>query len=121
MHGGPGRGLARIESMIEQLDLTDEQRTKVRAVLDGVRDEFRKTGDEMRATRRALRAEMDKDSLDEKVVQALAEKQGSLKAQMIVLRARTASQMKAAHTATIQMLPNTHLSRAERKRTIGAE
>jgi len=97
-HGGPGRGLARLEAAIEQLNLNDEQKTKVRAVVDGARNEFRKTADEMRATRQALRAEMDKDSFDEKAVKALAEKKGALMAQMTVLRASVASQVKAVLT-----------------------
>lgn len=99
-HGGPGqgRGLARLEAAIDQLELTDEQRTKVRAVLDGNRDAVRKTADEMRAAHQALRAEMDKDTFDEKAVKTLADKRGQLMAQMTVERARMASEVKAVLT-----------------------
>jgi len=97
-HGGQGRGMARLEAAIDQLDLTDEQRTQVRSIIDGARNDFRKTADEMRANRKALRSEMQKDAVDEKAVKALADKKGALVAQMTVLRASIHNQVSAVLT-----------------------
>jgi len=52
-------------------------------------------GDEVRANRAQLRDLTRQSGFDEDVVRVVADKQGDLKAEMIVLRARQRSEMKA--------------------------
>ncbi|MDJ0655526.1 MAG: Spy/CpxP family protein refolding chaperone [Xanthomonadales bacterium] len=87
--GGPRGvlgGLERIERMAGELQITDEQRDAIRAVVDGVRPQLREVFDGMRENREAIRETTFADSYDAAAVAQLAEVQGDLMAQTIVIR-----------------------------------
>lgn len=99
-HGGP-KGLAaleRIEAKLERLDLSDEQREQVRGVIDAARPEFRKIADGLRANRKEMRGAMHSETFDEQAVRRIADRQGDLVADMIVLRGKVKSQVSALLT-----------------------
>jgi len=99
-HGGP-KGLAsldRMEAKLERLDLSDEQRAQVRSVIDAARPEFRKVADAVRVNRKEMRALMRSDEFDERAVRRIADRQGDLVADMIVLRGKLKSQVAAVLT-----------------------
>jgi len=83
--GGPEM---RMERMADRLDLTQEQRTAVRAIVDKNRPEMRALRDKMRDNGTQLRALTGQTKVDDKQVRALADAQGKAYADMIVLRAR---------------------------------
>ena len=98
-HAGQGqhdRGKGRyLERLTRRLDMSDEQRAGIEAVLDNSREQMAKLRDEMRANRAQLRDLTGQSGFDEDAVRGVADKQGDLKAEMIVLRARQRSEMKA--------------------------
>jgi Spy/CpxP family protein refolding chaperone len=99
-HGGP-KGLAaldRMEAKLDRIDLSDEQREKVRSVIDAARPEFRKIADALRANHKEMRSTMRNDEFDEQAVRRVADRQGDLIADMIVLRGKLKSQVAAVLT-----------------------
>jgi len=92
--GGPpegfGGGHAR---MFRNLDLTDEQRTEIRKILETERSIMKPVHQELRGNRQALDEATKDGQFNEAQVTALAEKQGDLMAQMIVSRERVQSQI----------------------------
>lgn len=89
---------SKLERMADRLSVTDEQRTEIRAIADGSRQQMVELRDEMRANRVQLRELTRQTPLDEAAVRSIADKQGDLKAEMIVLRARQRSEVKAVLT-----------------------
>lgn len=77
-----------LERMADRLKLSDEQLKQVRAIEDKYRPEKRKLADQMRDTRKDLRAVMHADSIDQGKVKKLAQKMGSLKTEKIILRGK---------------------------------
>ena len=103
--GGPGeyhmgrfgrRGahgiLGRMARVLHQLDLSDQQRTQVRAILDSARPEFQNHMQAMRNRREQLRGAQP-GQLDEAAVRAIAQQQGQEMAEMIVLGEKVRSQV----------------------------
>lgn len=95
-HSG-GHGL-KLERLADRVNATDEQRAAIRAIADGSRQQMTNLRDEIRANRGQLKELTRQTPLDEAAVRSVADKQGELKAEMIVMRARERSEMKAVLT-----------------------
>jgi Spy/CpxP family protein refolding chaperone len=85
MHGDPE---ARIEQMVQKLNLDTKQRDAVRAIADKHRTETRALRDRMADNHKQLRAVTAQGDADAAKVRDLADAQGKDMADMIVLRAR---------------------------------
>jgi Spy/CpxP family protein refolding chaperone len=87
-HGGAGWGCAhgdRIERMKEHLGLSDKQVTRIKAIDTKYEPERKALWDKMRANREQMRALMDKGTASDSQVQKIADAQGKIKADMMVL------------------------------------
>ncbi len=83
----------RIERMHKELGLTDQQVTKLRAIRDKYRPQKEKLRDEMRANRDKMRALMDTGNASESSVRKLADAEGRLMSNMIVLHSDMKQEM----------------------------
>lgn len=83
---GPGGGEHRFMHFADRLNLTQAQRTTIRAVFDKARPQMRTLRDRMRHDRRALHELMAAGKADPAQVRKLADAQGRNVAEMIVLR-----------------------------------
>jgi Spy/CpxP family protein refolding chaperone len=102
-HGGFGPGLGRGGfgsplAMLRRLDLTDAQRTQIRQVMDGHRDELRAAGERLAAARKAQHAAVTSATLDEQAVRAASADLAQVMADAAVLRARVHSEVFAVLT-----------------------
>ena len=88
----------RIARMQKTLGLSDQQVTKLKAIRDQYRPQKEKLRNQMRANHDQMRALMDKGNASDASVRTLAEKQGKLMADMIVLRAKMHEQMDKVYT-----------------------
>ena len=94
-HGGPHgiEGLLHLshhlERVAEELNVTDEQRDSIRAIIDAARPQFQEVGDSLRANRELIRTVSSPDAYDTEAVAILADEQGALVSQMVVLGAQT--------------------------------
>ena len=95
-HDG-GRG-PNLERLADRLNMTEQQRAEVKAVLDDTRQQMVKLREQMRDNRAQLRDLAGKTDFDEAAVRSIADKQGDLNAETIVLRARQRHEMKAVLT-----------------------
>lgn len=91
-HAQRGAGF---ERKLEQLDLTAEQRGAIRAIVDRTRPQMHELREQMRANREQLRALGQVATLDEGELRRLANVQGQLLADMIVLRTKMRSEINA--------------------------
>ena len=78
----------RVERMIRHLDLSDEQATKVRGVFDKYSDQFTALRTEKKKSKQSLRENMHADKQDMAAIEQLAKKQGELKTQKILVKAK---------------------------------
>ena len=102
-HGmGYGRhgfdGEARIDRMAAKLDLTKEQRDKVRAIMDEATPRIRELRDRIGDNRAQLRALVQQGKAEDTEVRKLADEHGKLVAEMIVQRTRVMSEFQAVLT-----------------------
>ncbi len=74
--------------MVDQLDLTDDQRTQIEAITEESREWMSDQRNKMQENREQLSELMQKSPLNEAEVRKVADAQGGLKADMIVLRAQ---------------------------------
>jgi periplasmic protein CpxP/Spy len=88
----------RIDRMSEALDLTHEQRDKVRAIVDKARPATRQLRDKLADNHHQLRALMQQDNPKDSEVRKLADAQGKLIADMIVQRTKVQSEIRAVLT-----------------------
>lgn len=88
----------RINRMADRLELSTEQRDKVRAIADKSRPALRTVHDKMRDNRQAMRVLMQQEKPTEAEVRKLADVRGKLVAEMTVLRARMKSDIHAVLT-----------------------
>ena len=96
--GGPGM---RGPRPFAQLNLSDEQRTKVRAIVQKHRDADRSTMEQLRAARQSLRAAIFSSSTpDTAELEQLTSQIADLQAQL--LKARTAAQLEVASVLTVE-------------------
>jgi protein CpxP len=94
-HGGRGPNL---ERLADRLDMTEQQRAEIKTMLDDSRQQMKGLREQMRANRAQLRDLTQQAEFDEAAVRNVADEQGDLKAEMIVLRARQRHEMKAVLT-----------------------
>jgi Spy/CpxP family protein refolding chaperone len=105
-HGGHGMGFGHrgmdsesaIERMAQKLDLTTEQRDKVRAIVDKARPQTGALRDKLGANRQQLQALAQQGTAQEADVRKLADTQGKLIADMIVQRNQVRSEISAVLT-----------------------
>ena len=93
--GGRGPNLERLAS---RLDMTEQQRAEIKAILDDSRQQMVKLREQMRENRGQLRELVGQAGFDEAAVRSIADNQGDLKAETIVLRARQRHEMRAVLT-----------------------
>ncbi len=86
-HKQGGRGF-NVERMANKLDLTDDQSTQIKAIVEQSKQQMSDQHDKMQENRKQLRALMQQSPLNEAEVRKIADTQGDLKADMIVLRAQ---------------------------------
>ena len=87
-----------MKRLARRLNMTDEQRADIEAILGNSRDQMAGLRDEMRANRAQIRDLTRLSGFDEDAIRGAADKQGDLKAEMIVLRARQRAEMRALLT-----------------------
>jgi len=88
----------RVDRMIRHLELSDEQATNVRAVFDKYSEQFSALRSEKKKTKQALRENMHSDKPDMAVIEQLAKKQGELKTQKILVKAKMKAEINAILT-----------------------
>ncbi len=87
--GGPGGPMGALgPMMIERLDLTTDQRDRVKQILDSHREDQQAIGKRAMAAHDALDAAMTSDSFDETLIRARAADVAAVEADETVLRAR---------------------------------
>ena len=87
-HGGFGGDLFFLEHMAQKLDLSDDQRKQVEAIMNQQREQARPYVKTLVETRREMRHAMKGDDFDEAAIRAIAERQARAMTEMAVLRAR---------------------------------
>jgi len=112
-YGGPGMGYgghgmgysrhgfdseARIDRMAAMLDLTKEQRDKVRAIVDKSTPKTRELRDKIADNRAQLRTLVQQDKAKDADVRKLADERGKLVAEMIVQRTKVKNEIHAVLT-----------------------
>lgn len=112
-HGSPMRALSQIDN------LTDEQRTQIKALYKEQRNAMMDQKDAMRESRQALRDAMDKGASKEEL-QALANKQGDQVAAMIMGRAQMRDKLNAILTeeqrAQLQKMQQERMKQRDERR-----
>ncbi len=96
--GHRGDPESRIERMAERLDLSKEQVASIRAIVDKSRPQKRELRDKLVETRKQLRALKEKPAFNESEVRRLADAQGRIIADMIVLRTKVQSEVRGVLT-----------------------
>jgi protein CpxP len=106
MHGGHGMGFGQhgmdadssVDRMAQRLDLTAEQRDKVRAIVDKARPQNRALRDKLAENRKQLHALTQQGTAQEAEIRKLADSQGKLIADMIVQRNKERGEINAVLT-----------------------
>lgn len=98
LHGGfGGPGLERFEEMLprlaEYLELTDDQQSQIRAILDEEMPAIEDLREQLRTAHEAFRATHQPGDFDEAAVRAFAESQSQLHVELMVAGARTMSRI----------------------------
>lgn len=83
----------RMQRMMQHLDLSDDQASKVRAVFEQHGTRLSALRSQMKNTRKVLRENMHADTQDMAVIEKLAKKQGELKTQKILIKANIKSEI----------------------------
>jgi len=77
-----------VDRMAKKLNLTDDQRTQIEATVEASKQQMSDQRDKMQANREQLKELTQQSPLNEAEVRRVADAQGDLKADMIVLRAQ---------------------------------
>lgn len=116
MHG-PGMLLGRLG---DELELTDEQRAKIKTLLDETRPEMERLREEMRSTGRALAQLSPDDKAYDATVATASRRMGELTARMIqqrsALRARTHAVLTAEQKTRMAELRTKKMERMQQWR-----
>ena len=88
----------RVERMIRNLNLNDEQAKKARAVFDKYSEQFTALRSEKKKNKQSLRENMRADKQDMAAIEQLAKKQGELKTQKILVKAKMKAEINAILT-----------------------
>lgn len=83
----------RMQRMMRHLGLSEEQATKVRSVFDKHSEQLSALRTEKMSNRQALRESMHAENLDMTVIEKLAKKQGTLKTNKILIKAKIKSEI----------------------------
>ena len=97
-HHGYGKGCRSIDRMADELNLDEKQVTKMREIKDKYRPKKQALRDKSRDNRKAMRALMDKDTVKESDIRKLADAQGKIKADKIVLKSKMKLEMREVLT-----------------------
>ena len=81
--GGPG-----MMGIPPGIDLTEEQRTQVRSIMESHRDQMQQAGEKMRTAREGMQALIEADNLDESAIRAKAAEVGAAEADAAIMQAR---------------------------------
>jgi len=91
-HGDKGFN---VDRMAKKLDLSDDQRTKIEAIIKASKQQKSDQRDKMKANREQLKELTMQSPLNEAAVRTVADAQGDLKADMIVLRVQQRAKINA--------------------------
>lgn len=106
-HGGFGGGRGggklfassfQLAYIARHLDMTEEQKAQLRDVLDAARPEADRLADAMMDNREAMKALRESETLSEEEIRQIADQQGKLVADMMVLHAGVHSQIRGILT-----------------------
>jgi Spy/CpxP family protein refolding chaperone len=97
-HGMKGEGRF-LDRMADRLQLTTEQRSSVKTVLEKSKPQMTAIKEKMRTNRKALR-ELGRDGSDDSRVQALARERGDLVANLVIERSKIRSDIQQILTDT---------------------
>jgi len=98
MGGGPPEMSSMLESRIGRLDLDDQTRNAVYAIIDGAKSTERDTQNQLRREHETLRTLLEKDAPDEGAVLAEADRIGSLTTELRKQELRTLLAVRAQLT-----------------------
>ena len=87
-----------VDRMAKQFNLTDDQRTQIEAIVEASKPQMIELGDKMKANGEQLRELTQQSPLNEAEVRRVADAQGDLKTEMIVLRAQQRAKIDAVLT-----------------------
>lgn len=96
--GGPGGAPDRMMMVLQRLDLTEQQRSEIRTILDGSRDETRTAREAVMKARQTLDAAVTGDA-NEAAIRNAANAVGKAIGDEAVLKAKTLANIKAKLTA----------------------
>ena len=100
--GGPmGMGMG---PGFRELDLTDDQKTQVKSIVDSHQAEFKAVGEKMRAARDGMQALIEADTLDESAVRAKSVEVAAAEADAAILNTKI-------RTQTLQILTAEQLAK----------
>ena len=99
--GGPG-GPGGVSLPLRQLDLTEDQRTRVRDVMERYQSELQGVGERLRAAMDAQRTAIETVPTNEGLVRSASDVAATVQSDMAVLRARIHGEVFAALTAEQQ-------------------
>ncbi|CAH1386673.1 Spy/CpxP family protein refolding chaperone [Candidatus Nitrotoga sp. M5] len=94
-HGDKGFN---VDRMAEKLNLGDDQRTQIEAIMEASKQQISDQRDKMQANREQLKSLTKQSPFDEAAVRTVADAQGDLNADMIVLRAQQRAKINAILT-----------------------
>jgi protein CpxP len=86
--GGPGGPLGLAPMMLQRLDLSDAQRTRIREIMDSHRADQQALAERARTAHEKLEAAIAGSTFDESAVRTTAAELGNVQADMAVARAR---------------------------------
>lgn len=107
-HEGPFGGFM-MERIADRLDLSDEQRSELAAILEAYRPESELLGETLSVTRKELDDQITADDFDEIAIREAAERSAAVRADLAVLRARI-------HTEVLQVLTEDQIAEAREMR-----
>jgi protein CpxP len=120
--GGPGmRGPGGPLFPLRGLDLTEAQRTQVRAVMESHRAEFEAQAQKLGPARRALHEAVTAETLDESAIRQRAADVAALEADGAVLRARVHGEIWAVLTPEQQQKARDLKAQADQRRSQARE
>ncbi len=88
----------KLDRMAKKLNLGDDQRTQIEAIMEASKQQMSDQRDKVQANREQLRSLTMQSPLDEVAVRTIADAQGDLKADMIFLRAQQRAKINAILT-----------------------
>ena len=86
--GGPSADhVGKMGNMLQSMNLSDEQKTQVKSIIDESRDSMQSMREHIQETSKALRSIMKQPEVDLDQVKSLADKQGAMMSEMLVTQA----------------------------------